>query len=136
MEQFGAVKKRISTLAAQLYARAELGTLQAKLVRHLGKIGPMSQAALARATDTDVPLTSRAIQALIEREVIQRERSDEDRREYVLSLTPSGRRLYQHVTKLRDELVEQVVGSLDARDLADFERIAGKIVAATQPAAT
>jgi DNA-binding MarR family transcriptional regulator len=131
MEQFGTVKKRISALAAQAYARAELGTLQAKLVRQIGRAGPLSQAELARATDTDVPLTGRALQALIERDLVQRERSEQDRREYVLSLTPAGRRMNQRILKLREELVVRIVGALDERDLADFERIAAKILAAT-----
>jgi DNA-binding MarR family transcriptional regulator len=129
IEQFGAVKKRISALAAQAYARADIGTLQGKLIRHLGRTGPLTQAALARATDTDVPLTGRAIQALLERELVRRARSEEDRREYALSLTPAGRRMFERVSKQRDELVARIVGALDARDLADFERIAGKILA-------
>src|SRR5579862_1921213 len=108
IERFGAVKKRISALAAQAYARADVGALQARLVRHLGRTGPMTQAALARATDTDVPLTSRAIQVLFERGLVRRTRSAEDRREYVLSLTPAGRRLFERVSKLRAELVARI----------------------------
>jgi DNA-binding MarR family transcriptional regulator len=131
IESFSAVKKRISALAAQAFAQAGLGAMQAKLLRHVGRTSPISQAELARATDSDAPLTGRAIQTLIERGLVKRERSEEDRREYVVSLTPAGRRLFERVTKLRDELAARIVGALDARDLDDFDRIARKILAAT-----
>jgi DNA-binding MarR family transcriptional regulator len=131
IEQFAAVKKRVSALAAQAFAEADVGSLQAKLVHHIGVHSPISQAELARATDSDAPLTGRAIQTLLTRGIVRRARSDEDRREYVLSLTPAGRRLFARVTKLRDRIATRIVDALDDRDLADFERIAAKILAAT-----
>jgi DNA-binding MarR family transcriptional regulator len=132
-ECFSSVKKRISMLAAQGYAAAELGTMQAKLLRHIGKHSKISQADLARATDSDPTLTSRTLQTLIERGLVRRERSDEDRREYVLELTAAGRRVREHVEQLRAAIIARVVDALDERDFADFERIAGKILAATEP---
>src|SRR5579859_3210186 len=123
IERFGAVKKRISALAAQAYARAGLGAMQAKLLRHVFRHAPISQAELARATDSDAPLTGRAVQTLIERGLVARTRSKDDRREYVVSLTPAGRRLHARVAKLREEHVARIVSGLDARDLADFDRI-------------
>src|ERR1700753_869366 len=132
IERFGAVRKRIHVLAAQAYAQADVGQLQAKLVRHIGRSAPISQAELARATDSDAPLVGRAIQTLIERGWVERERSAEDRREYVVPLTASGRRLYERATKLRAQLAARIVDALDDDDLADFERIANKILDATE----
>ena len=132
IERFTAVKKRISTLAAQAYAEAGVGSLQAKLVQHLGLRSPISQAELARATDSDAPLTGRAIHTLLARKVVRRARSDQDRREYVVSLTPAGRRLFERVAKLQDRIASRIVDALDDRDIADFERIAAKILAATE----
>jgi DNA-binding MarR family transcriptional regulator len=131
LERFAAVKRRVSALAAQVYARAGLGALQAKLLRRIGNAKQISQAELARATDSDVALVGRAVQTLISRSVVKRARSAEDRREWVVSLTPTGRRLYARVTRLREQLAARVVGALDARDLENFERIATKILAAT-----
>jgi len=131
ISRFSALKRRVAALAAQVYAEADVGTLQAKLVLHIGRRSPISQAELARATDSDAPLTGRAIQTLLARGLVRRERSDEDRREYVLSLTPAGKRVFERVSKLRDRLAARVVDALDDRDLIDFERIAAKILAAT-----
>lgn len=132
LDQYAALKKRITALVSQAYARAEVGAMQARLVRHIGRTSPISQAELARATSSDPPLTGRAVQALVERGYVRRARSAEDRREYVLSLTPAGRRLFDRVTELRAELARQLVAALDERDLADFERITGKLLAATE----
>ncbi len=128
IETFGTVRRRISALAAQAYAAADLGPMQAKLIRHLGKHAPISQAELARITDSDPALAGRVLAALIERGLIRRERSTADRREYVLELTAAGRRMRDRIEKLRSELAGRIVGALDDRDLTDFDRIANKIL--------
>jgi DNA-binding MarR family transcriptional regulator len=132
IEQFSAMKKRVTALAARAYATADLGTTQAQLLRHIGDHNPISQAELARATSCDPTLTSRTLQGLIERGLVRRERSDEDRREYLLELSAAGRRMHERIGALRTELAGQVVSALDDRDLDDFERIAHKIVAALE----
>lgn len=129
IDTFVSVRRRISAVAAQAYAGADLGPMQAKLLRHLGKHAPISQAELARITDSDPALAGRVLTTLIERGLIVRERSTVDRREYVLELTAAGRRLRDRIDKLRSEVAARVVGALDARDLDDFDRIAKKILA-------
>src|SRR5262249_40437290 len=100
IDTFGTVRRRISALAAQAYAAIELGPMQAKLLRHLGKHAPISQAELARITDSDPALAGRVLATLIERGLIERERSKADRREYVLELTAAGRRTRDRIEKL------------------------------------
>jgi len=130
IELFGAVKKRITALAAQAYAEAELGTMQAKLLRRIGRHGRTSQAELARATESDPTLTGRVLQTLIERGLVRREHSDEDRRQYVLELSAAGRRAQRRIEKLRTKAAARIAAALDERDLDDFDRIAKKILAA------
>jgi DNA-binding MarR family transcriptional regulator len=130
IETMGALKRCLSALAGQAYAAAEIGSTQAKFLRHIGQEGPISQADLARATGTDPTLTGRALQTLIERDWVRRERSAEDRREYVLELGPAGRRAHARVDKVRAALAARVVAALDERDLEDFDRVAKKILAA------
>ncbi len=129
IESFGTLKRRISSAAAQAYAAVELGTTQASFLRTIARHSPISQAELARQTETDPTLTGRALASLIERGWVRRERSDEDRREYVLELSPSGKRARGRVEKARDQLLARVVAKLDDRDLEDFERITQKILA-------
>jgi DNA-binding MarR family transcriptional regulator len=130
IETYGALKRCLTSVAAQAYAKVEMGSTQAKFLRHIGQASRISQAELARATGTDPTLTGRALQTLIERGLVRRERSDEDRREYVLKLGAAGRRAQVRVEKLRAELAARIVDALDARDVEDFDRVVKKILAA------
>jgi DNA-binding MarR family transcriptional regulator len=107
-----------------------VGSAQAKCLRHIGKHSRISQADLARATQTAPTLTGRALEPLVERGWVRRKRSEEDRREYVLELTASGRRARQRVERAREGIIEQIATVLDEKDVEDFDRIAKKILAA------
>jgi DNA-binding MarR family transcriptional regulator len=130
VELFSSVKRRITAIASDAYGELELGSMQAKLLRQLGLRGASSQADLARATASDPTLTGRTLQTLIDRGLVLRERSDEDRREYVLDLTAAGRKVRERVEKARARVAAELVAALDDRDLDDFDRIAGKLLAA------
>jgi DNA-binding MarR family transcriptional regulator len=130
VERFSAVSRCLRGVAGQAYAALEMGTTQAKFVRTIGERGPISQAELARATATDPTLAGRALQSLITRGWVRRRRSAQDRRENVLELSAGGRRAHRQVESVRARLAARVVAVLDARDLKDFDRVAGKILAA------
>lgn len=132
-ELMSAVVRCLRQLMAEQYATFDVGTAQAKLLRHIGKSARISQADLARATDTAPTLTGRALETLIERGWVRRERSEEDRRQYVLELTASGRRARDRVEKAREGIHERVSAALDDRDREDFARIARKILDAFAP---
>jgi DNA-binding MarR family transcriptional regulator len=134
-ERLGAVTRCLRAAAAQAYAAFDLGTAQAKLLRHIGRNSRLSQADLARATQTAPTLTGRALEPLIEKGWVRRKRSEADRREYLLELSAAGRRLCARVEAARGAIIAQVGEALDERDRADFERIAGKILATFEGAA-
>ena len=117
-------------VAAEAYASLELGSTQAKFLRHIGKNSRISQADLARATATDPALTGRALETLVDRGWVRRTRSEEDRRQYVLELGPAGQRARKRVEEAREIVAERMTSVLDDRDIEDFERISRKIVAA------
>jgi DNA-binding MarR family transcriptional regulator len=134
-ERLGAVTRRLRSVAAEAYAAFEVGTAQAKFLRHIGRNSRISQADLARATQTAPTLTGRALEPLVERGWVRRKRSEEDRREYVLELTPSGQRARGRVEKAREKIIERIAAVLDERDVEDFDRIAAKILAALDASA-
>ncbi|MGZ3421188.1 MAG: MarR family winged helix-turn-helix transcriptional regulator [Polyangiales bacterium] len=128
-DQLSAVLRSLRSSAAEAYAAFEVGSAQAKFLRHIGKNSRISQADLARATDTAPTLTGRAIEPLVERGWVRRARSEEDRRQYVLELTASGQRVREQVERARNRIAERLASVLDERDVADFDRIAKKILA-------
>jgi DNA-binding MarR family transcriptional regulator len=131
MDQFGAVRRRVSALGATAYAELDLGTTQAKFLRHIGdQAVAISQADLARATTSDPALTGRTIETLVERGLVTREPSSTDRRAWVVALTPAGKKLHKQVSAIRTRFAREIIAALDERDLADFDRIAAKLLAA------
>jgi DNA-binding MarR family transcriptional regulator len=135
IELFGAVKRCFHTLAVEAYAAAEIGSTQARFLRHIGRHTRISQAELARATETDPALTGRALESLRDRGWVLRSRSTEDRREYVLELSAQGRRALKKVEEARAQLAARAVEPLDERDIEDFERVARKLLSALGPGA-
>ncbi|HTB75497.1 MAG TPA: MarR family transcriptional regulator [Polyangiaceae bacterium] len=129
-ERFTAVSRRLRGVAAQAYDAFEVGSAQAKFLRHIGRHSLISQADLARATETAPTLTGRALETLIDRGWVRRKRSEEDRREYILELTASGQRMRARVEEARQGIIDRIAAVLDERDIEDFDRIAKKILAA------
>jgi DNA-binding MarR family transcriptional regulator len=131
-ERFSEVTKRVRAVAEEAFASFEVGSTQAKFLRHIGLHSQLSQADLARATGTAPTLTGRALESLIERGWVRRKRSQEDRREYLLELTASGHRVREKVERARDQIIRRIGEELDERDVADFDRIARKVLAALE----
>jgi len=129
-ERFAAVLRCIRGVAAEAYAAIDIGSTQAKFLRHIGANSHISQAQLARATSTAPTLTGRVLESLIEHGWVRRKRSSEDRREYVLELTASGKRMRERVETARSGVIQSLARVLDEKDVENFEQIAGKILAA------
>lgn len=130
LERFSDLSRCIRALAGRTYATFEVGSTQAKFLRHIGGNSRISQADLARATATDPTLTGRALETLIERGWVRRSNSEEDRRQYVLELTAAGQRTRKKVEEARRRIAVQMTDILDDRDIEDFERVARKLLAA------
>ena len=127
LESYGALKRRLDALCTEVYGEAELSPAQARFIRHVAANPGISQADLARATCADAALTGRVLQPLLDRGWIERARSKQDRREYVLSLGARGKPLLKRVDKARAKLGARVVEKLDAADLEAFDRIVEKL---------
>jgi DNA-binding MarR family transcriptional regulator len=130
MDSLSLLRRRLMALAAEAYATAGMTRTAGRFVRHLGGHARLSQAELARATDTDPALTGRTLQLLIDAGLVRRERSKEDRRQLLVQLTAAGRRAGARLAKARVRLARRIAAVLDERDLRDFERIVHKILAA------
>jgi DNA-binding MarR family transcriptional regulator len=129
-ERFAAVLRCIRGVSAEAYAAIEIGSTQAKFLRHIGENSHISQAQLARATNTAPTLTGRVVEPLIEHGWVRRRRSSEDRRQYVLELTASGKRMRERVEMARKGVIQSLARVLDEKDAENFEVIAAKILAA------
>jgi len=132
LDTYARLKRSLAALTAREYAQLELGSAQVRFLKQIARSPSISQAELARATETDPALTGRALQTLIKRGWVRRVRSATDKRAYVLQLGAGGKRIMARVEAVRSELAEQVTASLDDRDREDFRRIVDKIVTAVE----
>jgi DNA-binding MarR family transcriptional regulator len=130
LDTFSALARTLRAAAAQSYAAFEVGSAQARFLRHIGDHSGASQADLARATATDPTLTGRVLETLIARGWVRRRRSDQDRRQYLLELSASGKRARARVEEGRRQIARRMVAALDDDDVEAFQRIAGKLRAA------
>jgi len=128
LESLRTLVRGVQSLMAQTYASFDLGSAQAKFIRHIGENSSISQADLARATSSDPDLTGRVVATLVEHGWVRRTRSQEDRREYVVELTAAGRRIRARVMEAREQVAKRLVAVLDDRDLDDVARVGKKIV--------
>lgn len=125
-----AVKRVLRQVAAEAYGALPLGDTQMKILRYVAAHPRVSQAELARATETDPALLGRALKGMLDRGVLKRSRSKEDRRAYLIELGASGAALATRVEAASARMIQRIVSPFDARDLADFDRLAKKLVAA------
>jgi DNA-binding MarR family transcriptional regulator len=127
IQTFGDLWRCLMSLSTQTYATEKLGSTQARFLRHIGQHTGISQAELARATDTDPTVTGRALKTLLLRGWVRRKRSKEDLREYVLELGAAGQRARGRAEVARARFAARVARVLDETDLEDFDRIAKKL---------
>lgn len=130
LEQYSVLTKRLRAMIAAEYAALGIGASQGKLIRRLSRDVPMSQADLARATDTAPALLGRSLDTLVKRGWIKRTRSTEDRRQYLLTLTPAGEKIWAKVDAARTSVMDRIAEALDDRDVSDFQRISKRLLAA------
>jgi DNA-binding MarR family transcriptional regulator len=124
--------KRIQNWTSEKRARAplELSSTEARLLMYISERTGVSQTELARATGTDKALAGRVVQRLTVRGWLRRDRSSEDGRAYVVSISASGRKIATQLRAIGLEIVERLSKTLDDRDVEDFRRIAEKLVRA------
>lgn len=131
-ENLAALKRASRQAAAVAFDELGLSDMQLKMLRHIAANPTVTQADLARATETDPALLGRSLRVMLGHGMVKRAQSREDKRAFVISLTPRGRSVLTSSNEASERLVKQLVAPLDAKDLADFERITKKIVTAVE----
>jgi DNA-binding MarR family transcriptional regulator len=82
---------------------------------------------ISHCTRTHKSTISRAVTALMERRLVERIENEDDRREFVLRLTPKGRVLYENLIPRLKRKERKIMSCLTSREQKDFARLLGKI---------
>jgi DNA-binding MarR family transcriptional regulator len=113
-----AVARVHRTLAGQLLREVGLYPGQELLLMRLWAAEPRTPGELARELGVEPPTAVKAVARLEAAGFVTRERSTDDRRVVLVSLTPAGRALRGRVEQIWAELERRTVGDLSAADRA------------------
>ncbi len=78
-------------------------------------------------TAMDKVAVSRGVKKLLERGIIERKPDANDRRKQTLRLTDIGHEVYNEVIPKAIQYEEKIIEQLNAKDLADIDRIVNKL---------
>ena len=119
---------RTTRLLKQHYLRAfreegiDISTEQWVLLDRLFSQGDASQTELANGTYKDAPTVSRIIDKLARKKLVERKRYPNDRRRYLVSITPTGRQIHERISPYVSNLRQQTWNGLSEDD---FDRLQG-----------
>jgi len=97
-------------------SEAGLSTSQFGVLEALYHLGPLSQADLAKKVLKSTGNMTMVIDNLEKRELVKRERKQEDRRFYSVQLTPQGRKLIGRIFPRHAALIVAEMGSLSGAE--------------------
>jgi DNA-binding MarR family transcriptional regulator len=82
---------------------------------------------IAHCTRTHKSTISRAVTALMKRQLVERVENEDDRREFALRMTRKGRALYQELIPRLKRREQEILSCLSAQQRKDFGLLLGKI---------
>ncbi len=82
---------------------------------------------IAHCTRTHKSTISRAVTALIARQLVERPENEDDRREFQLRMTRKGKALHEELIPRLKRKEQQILSCLSAQERKDFALVLGKI---------
>jgi len=126
----GVISPLIPTLARTHRAMSQellrgtgLSAGQELLVMRLFEGPPQSQADLTRWLGVEPPTTAKMLARMEKAGLVQRVRSEADRRLMLVSLTTAGRELHDRVSTVWDDLERATTAGLSAAEVQELERL-------------
>jgi DNA-binding MarR family transcriptional regulator len=136
LDLFGFVPFRLNRLAAEVSAalsgeyqeRYGLDIPEWRVLATLGfRNDACSAQYIAHCTRTHKSTISRAVTALMARQLVERVENADDRREFRLRMTRQGKALYQKLIPRLLRKEQEILACLSARERQDFAVLLGKI---------
>jgi DNA-binding MarR family transcriptional regulator len=82
---------------------------------------------IAHCTRTHKSTISRAVTALMQRQLVERVENEDDRREFALRMTRKGKALYQQLIPRLLRREQEILSCLSAQQRKEFAQLLGKI---------
>jgi DNA-binding MarR family transcriptional regulator len=128
---FGRLFLRLHRLMDRRMAAEGASLARTKLLLLLRRHGPLRAAEIAEFFGQAPRSVTEAIDALERAGMVRRDPDPNDRRGKKISITTAGQHAASATEPLRQRLVDEIFGVLDASECAELERLIGKLSAAT-----
>ena len=112
----------VSQALTQVYAKYGIGIPEWRVLVSLGQFGVMTGKAIGARTHMHKTKVSRAVAQLEARKFVTRKANRADLREAFLSLTPTGRSVYEELAPRARDFTEKLSEVVSASDRAAFDR--------------
>jgi DNA-binding MarR family transcriptional regulator len=117
-----------AALSTEYHARYGLDIPEWRVLATLGfRDDACSAQYIAHCTRTHKSTISRAVTALMTRQLVERVENEDDRREFALRMTRKGKALYHELIPRLKRKEQDILSCLSAQERKDFERLLGKI---------
>jgi DNA-binding MarR family transcriptional regulator len=128
--QLNVVSSLVSQALSQVYARRyAIGVPEWRVVVTLGQYGVMTAKAIGAHTHMHKTKVSRAVALLEKRRLTTRRANRDDKREAFLSLTPTGRAMYEEVAPHALDFARRLTEILTPNDREAFNRAIKQLTA-------
>lgn len=106
----------------------ELTAVQFSTLVRLSEVdGPISQNALGRLVGMDAATTKGVLARLMARDLVKMEKSQTDKRRYMLSTTQKGRDLIAKLVPLARQITDETLAPLNAKERTSLLRLLAKL---------
>jgi DNA-binding MarR family transcriptional regulator len=102
------------------WQRGSLSLIHLNVIAILEGAGPRSMSQLAEATDVSVASMTGIVTRMEQRGLVERQRTDDDRRVVLVALSPRGARVLERVELHRRERLARLLDELDEEQMAGF----------------
>jgi DNA-binding MarR family transcriptional regulator len=117
-----------SALSVEYQERYGLDIPEWRVLATLGfRVEPCSAQYIAHCTRTHKSTISRAVTALMNRQLVERVENADDRREFALRMTRKGKALYEELIPRLLRREQEILSCLSAQERKDFAALLGKI---------
>lgn len=87
-----------------------------RIIEILGKSGPMKMTEVAEQAMLSLSTVTGLMDSLVEKSLVERTRSEEDRRVVRVALTPEGQEIFEESLAIRLRMVRGMLGSLNSKE--------------------
>lgn len=125
--QFSVLAQQMTEFIAQIYEKFGLTKMEWRVLATIGYHGEISAREICKFTHLEKMQVSRAINKLIQSELLTQKISSEDRRKSLLSLTAKGDELYQKIIPLVKAQEQRLLEGLTAQECEQLKVLTVKL---------